>query len=154
MFLQIEPLDKIKEFKKQFGYQCESLNTLMVGELDKLHESTFNKNSELLNQKFKVEEIFGHIGYLKQALELEYVEKRNSIISKVQSKNESILSTCLEDLMKMLNDKNDDIVQDEQVVIPEKIDEIVPPPTKYDDKEDKKLKDEFKDIKVYKTHLR
>ena len=154
MFLQIEPLDKIKEFKKQFGYQCESLNTLMVGELDKLHESTFNKNSELLNQKFKVEEIFGHIGYLKQALELEYVEKRNSIISKVQSKNESILSTCLEDLMKMLNDKNDDIVQDEQVVIPEKIDEIVPPPTKYDDKEDKELKDKFKDIKVYKTHLR
>ena len=125
----------------------------MVGLLDKLHESTFNKNSELLNQKYRVKELFGHIGYLKRALELEYLEKKNSIISKVQLENESILSNCLEDLMKMLNDKKVDTVQGEQVVIPKEIDSIVPPPTKYDDKEEKELKDKFKDIKVYDTYI-
>ena len=125
----------------------------MVGKLDKLHENTFKKHSDSLNQKYKLEEPFGHIGYLKQALELEYLEKKNSIVSEVQSKSKSILSNCLEELMKMLNDKKEDFVQDKQVVMSEKIDRINPPDTEYDDKEDKELKDKFKDIKVYETYL-
>ena len=141
------PFQEIKIFRDEFVEKCSKLDTTQVSDLDKLYHDILKEKSKLLGRKFNLDVSFGHVEYLKKAFYTEYLEKKDSIKRKVELLKETTISDCIEKLMNMLKSEQADFGQTKQTVIPN-IDEIVPPPTKYDEEDKTDVETKVLDIKV------